>query len=127
MDLTEDVSLGDMIAGTLSEPEVDCVGFEAHGPGCEVGVERPATVLNQTMEITRAGGGVGIPGLQVTEDPGTRDDAAKMGNRSIRVGRGWAKSLHFTTGQCPVMRCHRQLLVRSGMTRRRSRRRSAPR
>ncbi|MAG57375.1 MAG: formaldehyde dehydrogenase, glutathione-independent [Planctomycetes bacterium] len=115
VDLKKDASLGDMIAEVLGDPEVDCavdcVGFEAHGHGCEAGVERPATVLNQTMEITRAGGGVGIPGLYVTEDPGAKDDAAKMGNLSIRIGLGWAKSLHFTTGQCPVMRYHRQLMM----------------
>ncbi len=38
------------------------------------------------------------------------DDNAKTGNLSIRIGLGWAKSLHFTTGQCPVMRYHRQLM-----------------
>ena len=29
---------------------------------------------------------------------------------SIRIGLGWAKSHHFTTGQCPVMKYHRQLM-----------------
>ncbi len=38
------------------------------------------------------------------------DQAAKTGNLSIRIGLGWAKSLHFTTGQCPVMRYHRNLM-----------------
>ena len=28
----------------------------------------------------------------------------------IRIGLGWAKSHSFHTGQCPVMRYHRQLL-----------------
>jgi len=27
----------------------------------------------------------------------------------IRIGKGWAKSQHFTTGQCPVMRYNRKL------------------
>ena len=111
VDLKEDAPLPDMIAEILGEPEVDsavdCVGFEAHGHGKQAGVEQPATVLNQTMQVTRAGGGVGIPGLYVTEDPGAKDDAAKFGNLSIRIGLGWAKSLCFTTGQCPVMRYHR--------------------
>ena len=115
IDLKRDASLSDMIAEVLGEPEVDCavdcVGFEARGHGCDSGAEHPATVLNQTMEVTRAGGGVGIPGLYVTEDPGAVDDAAKLGNLSIRIGLGWAKSLHFTTGQCPVMHYHRQLMM----------------
>ena len=74
-------------------------------------MERPATVLNTAMEITRAGGAIGIPGLYVTGDPGGVDDAAKVGSLSLRLGLGWAKSLSFTTGQCPVMRYHRQLMM----------------
>ena len=82
---------------------VDCVGFEARGHGKDAGVERPATVLNSLMTVTRAGGSIGIPGLYVTDDPGGVDDSAKTGNLSIRIGLGWAKSHTFTTGQCPVM------------------------
>ena len=29
----------------------------------------------------------------------------------IRIGLGWAKSHTFATGQCPVMRYHRQLMM----------------
>ena len=71
----------------------------------------PARVLNSLMEITRAGGALGIPGLYVTGDPGAADDAAKEGSLSIRLGLGWAKSHAFTTGQCPVMRYNRQLMM----------------
>jgi glutathione-independent formaldehyde dehydrogenase len=62
------------------------------------------------MEITRAAGKLGIPGLYVTGDPGGVDEAAKEGSLSIRIGLGWAKSHSFATGQCPVMRYHRQLM-----------------
>ena len=67
-------------------------------------------MLNSVMEVTRAGGELGIPGLYVTGDPGAADDAAKQGTLSIRIGLGWAKSHSFTTGQCPVMRYHRRLM-----------------
>ena len=114
VDLTRDASLGEQIAEIVGEPEVDqavdCVGFEARGHGKDSAVEQPATVLNSVMEVTRAGGGIGIPGLYVTGDPGGVDDNAKIGNLGIRIGLGWAKSHHFTTGQCPVMRYHRQLM-----------------
>ena len=73
--------------------------------------EAPATVLNSLMTITRAGGAIGIPGLYVTDDPGGIDAAAKIGNLSIRIGLGWAKSHYFTTGQCPVMKYNRQLMM----------------
>lgn len=115
IDLRHEVSLGEQVAQILGVPEVDaavdCVGFEARGHGRETAVERPATVLNEVMTITRAGGRVGIPGLYVTDDPGGVDDAAQTGNLSIRIGLGWAKSLAFATGQCPVLRYNRQLMM----------------
>src|SRR5918998_2864687 len=114
---TIDVSQGDpkdQIEQLLGVPEVDCavdaVGFEARGHGSDADHEAPATVLNSIMELTRAGGKLGIPGLYVTGDPGAVDDAAKHGSLSIRIGLGWAKSHSFTTGQCPVMRYHRGLM-----------------
>ncbi|MEJ5913608.1 formaldehyde dehydrogenase, glutathione-independent [Pseudokineococcus sp. 1T1Z-3] len=114
---TVDVSKGDpkdQIEQLLGVPEVDCgvdaVGFEARGHGDGSGKEAPATVLNSLMEITAAGGALGIPGLYVTGDPGGVDEAAKVGALSLSLGTGWAKSLSFTTGQCPVMRYNRQLM-----------------
>jgi glutathione-independent formaldehyde dehydrogenase len=57
IDLRKEASLGDQIAAIIGVPEVDsavdCVGFEARGHGAEAGVERPATVLNSVMTITR--------------------------------------------------------------------------
>jgi glutathione-independent formaldehyde dehydrogenase len=91
---------------------VDCVGFEARGHGQEGSQgEAPATVLNTIMDNTRAAGKLGIPGLYVTGDPGAVDEPAKVGSLSIRIGLGWAKSHAFQTGQCPVMRYNRQLMM----------------
>src|SRR4051812_21180764 len=89
---------------------IDAVGFEArgHGHGAQ---EAPATVLNSLMDLTTAGGSVGIPGLYVTGDPGAADEAARKGSLSLSLGTGWAKSLSFTTGQCPVMKYNRQLMM----------------
>jgi glutathione-independent formaldehyde dehydrogenase len=113
IDLTEDGTLPEKIEQIVGEPvvdaAVDAVGFEARGHGKDAG-EAPATVLNSIMEVTRAAGKLGIPGLYVTGDPGAPDEAAKEGSLSIRIGLGWAKSHSFTTGQCPVMRYHRQLM-----------------
>jgi glutathione-independent formaldehyde dehydrogenase len=114
---TIDVSKGDpkdQIAEILGVPEVDAgvdaVGFEAHGHGHSAHEELPATVLNSLMDVTRAGGALGIPGLYVTGDPGAKDEAAKHGALSIRIGLGWAKSHSFATGQTPVMKYHRELM-----------------
>ncbi|MEO8282137.1 MAG: formaldehyde dehydrogenase, glutathione-independent [Pseudarthrobacter sp.] len=106
----------EQIEQILGVPEVDCgvdaVGFEARGHGHGKDAEEaPATVLNSLMEITAAGGALGIPGLYVTGDPGGVDEAAKTGSLSLSLGTGWAKSLSFTTGQCPVMKYNRQLMM----------------
>jgi glutathione-independent formaldehyde dehydrogenase len=114
VDLTKDATLPQQIEQILGVPEVDAavdaVGFEAKGHGKDADHEAPATVLNSIMDLTRAGGQLGIPGLYVTGDPGGIDEAAKIGSLSIRLGLGWAKSHSFTTGQCPVMRYHRGLM-----------------
>ncbi|HEY7307177.1 MAG TPA: formaldehyde dehydrogenase, glutathione-independent [Bryobacteraceae bacterium] len=114
VDLKKSDNLGDLIASIVGVPEVDAsvdaVGFEAHGHGEQHGVEAPATVLNSLMTITRAGGAIGIPGLYVTEDPGSKDEAAQHGNLRMRFGLGWAKSHRFATGQTPVLRYNRQLM-----------------
>ncbi len=119
---TVDLSQTDDLRGALQQilgnesgevdAAVDCVGFEARGYGQEGSQgEAPATVLNSIMDITRAGGKLGIPGLYVTGDPGGVDEPARVGSLSIRIGLGWAKSHSFTTGQCPVMRYNRQLMM----------------
>jgi glutathione-independent formaldehyde dehydrogenase len=113
IDLTKGDNLADLIAAVVGKPEVDAavdaVGFEAraHGKG---GAEAPATVLNSLMTVVRAAGGIGIPGLYVTEDPGSKDEAAKQGNLKVRIGLGWAKSHRFYTGQTPVLKYNRQLM-----------------
>jgi glutathione-independent formaldehyde dehydrogenase len=114
VDISKSATLAEQIGQIVGVPEVDCavdcVGFEARGHGADAKREAPATVLNSLMELTRAGGRLGIPGLYVTGDPGGIDDNAKVGRLSIRIGLGWAKSHVFTTGQTPVMKYNRQLM-----------------
>lgn len=114
VDLTLDATLTEQITQILGVPEIDCaidcVGFEASGHGTDSKTEVPAAVLNSLMEITRAGGSIGIPGLYVTEDPGAKDEAAQKGSLSIRFGLGWAKSHSLHTGQTPVLSYNRQLM-----------------
>jgi glutathione-independent formaldehyde dehydrogenase len=104
--------LEEQIAAILGEPEVDsavdAVGFEASG---REGEEAPAVVLNSIQAITRAGGSLGIPGLYVTGDPGASDPEAQEGTLKIRFGLGWAKSHAFFTGQCPVLKYNRELMM----------------
>ncbi|HEU5139971.1 MAG TPA: formaldehyde dehydrogenase, glutathione-independent [Bacillales bacterium] len=112
INLSEHDNVPEQIEQVLGIPEVDaaidCVGFEAYGHSHE---EAPAAVLNQAMQATRAGGGIGIPGLYVTEDPGASDKDAQQGSLKLRFGEGWAKAHTFVTGQTPVMKYHRQLMM----------------
>lgn len=114
VDVSADATLEDQIADILNTNEVDCavdaVGFEASGHGQGAG-EQPAAVLNSIMDLTRAGGSLGIPGLYVTGDPGGTDDDAKHGTLKVRLGLGWAKSHSFYTGQCPVLKYNRGLMM----------------
>ena len=113
---TIDLNLGGTLADQVEQIigvrevdcAVDCVGFEAKGQG---GVEQPAIVLNQLMDVTRAAGAIGIAGLYVTDDPGSKDAAARQGSLSLRFGLGWAKSHSFFTGQTPVMKYNRALMM----------------
>jgi glutathione-independent formaldehyde dehydrogenase len=110
--LSEGGTVAEHIEQILGVREVDCavdsVGFEAKGHG---DAEQPAIVLNQLMEVTRAAGAIGIPGLYVTDDPGAKNDAARTGTLGLRFGLGWAKSHSLLTGQTPVMKYHRGLMM----------------
>jgi glutathione-independent formaldehyde dehydrogenase len=111
--------IGERLAEAINPPTkipeidagVDAVGFEARGHGAHTDKEMPATVLNSLMDLTRAGGSLGIPGLYVTGDPGAKDEAAQRGSLSIRIGLGWAKSHNFPTGQTPVKKYNRELMM----------------
>jgi glutathione-independent formaldehyde dehydrogenase len=114
VDISADATLEDQIGQILHTNEVDsaidAVGFEASAHGKQGG-EAPAAVLNSVMSITRAGGRLGIPGLYVTGDPGASDKDAKEGTLKVRLGLGWAKSHFFATGQCPVLKYNRGLMM----------------
>lgn len=89
------------------------VTYSAPGGVVEVrDINYPTFAVKDGPEVDPAniGGAIGIPGLYVTGDPGGVDDLAKRGSLSFSLGTGWAKSLSFSTGQCPVMRYHRPLM-----------------
>ena len=112
IDISQSESLADQIAAIVGEPVVDAgidaVGFEASGHGT-ANEPAPAGVLNSLMEVVFVAGGVGIPGLYVVHDPVCRMTTPSMAPK-VRFGKGWSKSLHFHTGQAPVLQYNRQLM-----------------
>jgi glutathione-independent formaldehyde dehydrogenase len=116
IDLRRYDDLAEPIEQILGVPEVDagvdCVGFEARGHGAKgVTTEQPAIVLNSLMKITRAPGRIGVPGYYALGDPSAKDEAGRTGMLALRFGLGWAKAQSFFTGQCPVMRYNRGLMM----------------
>ena len=71
-------------------------GFRSSARAIPV-ANNPAIVLNQMMEITRAAGSIGIPGLYVTEPSGAVDAAGKTGQPVAalrpRLGKGAVTSI----------------------------------
>src|SRR5215831_2920114 len=97
------VIVGDMIPERLAQ---------AKSFGCEtVDISNSASPADQIDQI------LGVPEVDCAVDcvgfeaRGHGAGAAKTGNLVIRIGLGWAKSHHFTTGQCPVMKYNRGLMM----------------
>ena len=53
----------------------------------------------------------GFPACMSPAIPAASDDDAKDGTLKVRLGLGWAKSHSFTTGQCPVLKYNRGLMM----------------
>jgi glutathione-independent formaldehyde dehydrogenase len=114
VDISKSAKISEQVEAILGVPtvdcSVDCVGFEGHGVGPNANTEAPNEMLDAMINVTRAPGGIGIPGLYLPQDPGTNDEKRKNGIQSINVGLAWVKAHWFYTGQCPVMRYHRKLM-----------------
>ncbi|MDZ4831153.1 MAG: alcohol dehydrogenase catalytic domain-containing protein [Phycisphaerae bacterium] len=114
VDLSKNTPLSDQIETILGEREVDCgvdaVGFEAHGHGAEAKEEQPEQVINDLMEVVRAGGGIGIPGVYAEGDPKAKTADVKKGKLLLDFGKSWIKSPSMLGGQAPVMRYNRGLM-----------------
>jgi glutathione-independent formaldehyde dehydrogenase len=98
----------------LGKPEVDCVvdcvGFEAKGHGKCKTKDEPNRVMDTCIEAVRVGGGIGCPGVYLPEVRNIDDEEAKKGKYLLDFGNAWIKGFSLVTGQCPVMRYHKELL-----------------
>ena len=103
VDLTKHDRLGELVADVLGTPEVDCaidcVGFEAKAQGADGKViEAPAVVLNSLMEITRAAGAIGIPGLYVTRRSRRQGSRSQARQSQPALGSRLGKIAYFPYG-----------------------------
>jgi len=91
---------------------VDCVGYEACGLGrTALNNNEAESVLNTCFHVTKATGGVGIPGLYMPADPQGKTAQTKAGIIPMKFGVAWTKGLTIGMGQCPTMAYQRQLMM----------------
>ncbi|KFY90552.1 hypothetical protein V500_05112 [Pseudogymnoascus sp. VKM F-4518 (FW-2643)] len=86
---------------------VDAVGYQAVDKSGSS--EAPNIIIENMIRVTRACGGLGIPGLYVPSDPGAPDSAAAKGMISLSFGKLFEKGLSLSTGQCNVKAYNRYL------------------
>lgn len=100
--------------GEMVDRSVDAVGYQAVVKGGQK--EEPNIVLENMIKVTRACGGLGIPGLYVPTDPGAPDSDSAKGRISLSFGKLFEKGLSLATGQCNVKQYNRYLrdLIISG-------------
>lgn len=83
--------------GGMVDRAVDAVGYQAVDKSGSN--EQPNIVLDQLIRVTRATGGLGIPGLYVPADPGAPDEKSAKGQILISFGKLFEKGLSMGTGQ----------------------------
>ena len=93
--------------GGMVDRAVDAVGYQAVDKGGMQ--EQPTIVLAQLIRVTRARGGLGIPGLYVPSDPGAPDKLSGEGQILMPFGKLFEKGLSLATGQCNVKHYNRYL------------------
>jgi threonine dehydrogenase-like Zn-dependent dehydrogenase len=90
-----DFSKGDAVQmiidanGGMVDRSVDAVGYQATAGSDNK--EVPNVVLENMIKVTRACGGLGIPGLYVPTDPGAPDSASGKGMLSLSFGKLFEK------------------------------------
>ncbi|KAJ5116600.1 hypothetical protein N7456_000948 [Penicillium angulare] len=109
IDFTKSDAVDQIIAhnGGMVDRSVDAVGYQAVDPNGSS--EKPNIVLENMIRVTRACGGMGIPGLYVPSDPGAADAASANGMISLSFGKLFEKGLSLGTGQCNVKAYNRYL------------------
>lgn len=108
-----DQSTGDVVEQVLDLTDgkgADC-GCEAVGFQCQDhhGHEVPNLTMNNLVKTVKATGGIGVIGVFVPEDPGSKDKNAQKGEIAFDFGKFWFKGQKMGTGQANVKAYNRKL------------------
>lgn len=96
----------DLTDGQGADRGCECVGYQCHDPA---GHEVPNITMNELVQSVRATGGIGVVGVFVPEDPGSRDKLAQQGKLAFDFGEFWTKGQFIRTGQANVKAYNRHL------------------
>lgn len=86
--------------GGMVDRAVDAVGYQA--VGSDPNKEEPNIVLENLIRVTRACGGLGIPGLYVPTDPGAPDSASGKGQVLLSFGKLFEKVCFRVYSRCSM-------------------------
>ena len=91
----------------------ECVGYQCCNMHRE---EVPNLTMNNLVKTVKATGGIGVVGVFIPEDPGSKDKLAKEGKIAFDFGKFWIKGQKVATGQANVKAYNRKLcnLIEAG-------------
>src|SRR6185312_6855851 len=103
----------DLTEGQGADRGCECVGYQCHDPA---GHEVPNMTMNALVQSVRPTGGLGIVGVFVEEDPGSKDKLAQKGQIAFDLGAFFGKGQFMGTGQANVKAYNRYLrdLIHAG-------------
>lgn len=96
----------ELTGGKGADCGCECVGYQCCNMHRE---EVPNLTMNNLVKTVKATGGIGVVGVFLPEDPGAKNELAKLGQIAFDFGEYWFKGQHMGTGQANVKAYNRQL------------------
>ena len=96
----------ELTGGKGADRGCECVGYQCCNMHRE---EVPNLTMNNLVATVKATGGIGVVGVFVPEDPGSKDTLGKRGQMAFDFGAFWTKGQRIGTGQANVKAYNRFL------------------
>ena len=96
----------ELTGGQGADRGCECVGYQCCN---KHGHEVPNLTMNNLVATVKATGTIGVVGVFIPEDPGSKDELAKKGQMAFDFGKFWFKGQKIGTGQANVKTYNRKL------------------
>jgi glutathione-independent formaldehyde dehydrogenase len=96
----------ELTGGKGADSGCECVGYQCCNMHRE---EVPNLTMNNLVQTVKATGGIGVVGVFLPEDPGSKDKLERRGQLAFDFGQFWFKGQRVATGQANVKAYNRQL------------------